>query len=128
MGVRGLVRELCIHLGLLQSGDSRDIIVDILHLFIRTRKEYQSLEVVSEVIKVLKSNKRDLKGIADSNVRRQLSRLVKIGILERTHRRYYLPRNLNLCQVFDQKVQPNFFVPLIYKIQGVLKQLDSDTK
>ena len=36
---RELVRKLCLSIGLLQPGDSRDIIVDILHVLIKAKRQ-----------------------------------------------------------------------------------------
>ena len=41
---RELVRKLCLSLGLLQPGDSRDIIVDILHTLLSAKKKKQELK------------------------------------------------------------------------------------
>ena len=36
---RELVRKLCLSIGLLQPGDSRDVIVDILHVLLKSKKQ-----------------------------------------------------------------------------------------
>ena len=40
---RDLIRKLCLSLGLLQPGDSRDIIVDILSVILKAKKELPDL-------------------------------------------------------------------------------------
>jgi len=42
---RELVRKLCLSVGLLQPGDSRDIIVDILYVLLKSQIPLTSLEV-----------------------------------------------------------------------------------
>ena len=49
---RELVKKICLSLGLLQPGDSRDVIVDILMILIESSKEKKSLnsdEIKSKV-------------------------------------------------------------------------------
>ena len=36
---RDLVRKLCLSVGLLQPGDSRDVIVDVLYTLLKSKKE-----------------------------------------------------------------------------------------
>ena len=42
---RVLVKRLCLSLGLLQPGDSRDVIVDVFHVLFKSRKKKQLLSV-----------------------------------------------------------------------------------
>ena len=35
---RALVKKICLSLGLLQEGDSRDVIVDVLYVILRNKK------------------------------------------------------------------------------------------
>ena len=46
---RALVRKLCLSMGLLQPGDSRDVIVDILHVLLKKGKEIDS-EAIREAV------------------------------------------------------------------------------
>lgn len=75
-----LIRKFCISLGLLQPGDSRDVIVDILNLLISAKKEkkiFSSKEIEDEIKK-----KKSL-GVAPSNIRRQVLRLEKAGLIDK---------------------------------------------
>ena len=54
---RDLVRKLCLSLSLLQPGDSRDVIVDILHVLLKAKKELSSEEIGKLVIDERKKNK-----------------------------------------------------------------------
>ena len=56
---RELVRKVCLSLGLLQPGDSRDVIVDVFCVLLHNRKQKMDMtseEVVSEVINYRKKN------------------------------------------------------------------------
>ena len=83
---RELVRKLCLSVGLLQPGDSRDIIVDILHVLVkakRLKKELSSDEIEKQVIEARKKQKLALHGIASSNIRRQIKRLRDLFLVEK---------------------------------------------
>ncbi|MCH8329228.1 MAG: hypothetical protein IIB81_02450 [Nanoarchaeota archaeon] len=70
---RELVRKLCLSIGLLQPGDSRDVIVDILHVLLKSKKQQKALsstEIEKDVIDARKKQKLALHGIASSNIRR----------------------------------------------------------
>jgi len=74
---RELVRKVCLSLGLLQPGDSRDIIVDILLVLEESRKSkirLSSFEIRDKVQSSRKESFQDEKGLAESNIRRQLKR------------------------------------------------------
>src|SRR3989344_2888489 len=72
---RDIIRKLCLSIGLLQPGDSRDVIVDVLQLLLETDKELSSENIVEGVINLRKNAKLPLQGIASSNIRRQIKRL-----------------------------------------------------
>ncbi|MEK6907222.1 MAG: hypothetical protein AABW45_01725, partial [Nanoarchaeota archaeon] len=72
---RELVKKLCLSLGLLQPGDSRDVIVDVLLVLINSKEPLSSEKINDLVIELRKKENLPLKGIAGSNIRRQLKRL-----------------------------------------------------
>src|SRR3989344_6184506 len=72
---REIIKKLCLSIGLLQPGDSRDVVVDIFHVLIDSKNELNSDEIQERVIEYRKKNKLVLNGIAQSNIRRQLRRL-----------------------------------------------------
>ena len=83
---RQLLKKLCLSLGLLQPGDSRDVIVDVLSVLVKAKKEQKSLtsdEICSSVIEERKKLKLAMLGIAASNIRRQLKRLKDLLIVEK---------------------------------------------
>ena len=82
---RELAKKLCLSLGLLQPGDSRDVIVDVLVVLLSARDEKKFLTsegVVEKVIAYRKKENLALKGVASSNIRRQLKRLKDIFLVE----------------------------------------------
>src|SRR3989344_6424413 len=75
---RELMRKICLSVGLLQPGDSRDIVVDVLHALHNAAKEKKLLnseDIKKHAIELRKKASLPLKGIASSNIRRQLKRL-----------------------------------------------------
>src|SRR3989344_8868920 len=75
---RELIRRLCLSIGLLQTGDSRDIVVDILQALLDARRGKEMLDaeqIREKAIALRTAAGLPLQGIASSNVRRQLKRL-----------------------------------------------------
>ena len=125
---RELVRKVCLSLGLLQPGDSRDIIVDILLILDEARKQktrLSSFEIRDKVDASRKQNSLELKGLAESNIRRQLKRLRDAMIAEKLENKYSLAEFLPLSEIFTAKVE-KFLVPqIIERIKEYLVKLDS---
>jgi len=74
---RELVRKICLSLGLLQLGDSRDIIVDILMVLINAnekKEKLSSVEIRKRTEQLRKKYSLETRGLAESNIRRQLKR------------------------------------------------------
>ena len=124
---RELVRKVCLSLGLLQPGDGRDVIVDILLVLLETNKDKRALtsdEVKEKVIASRKSSKCDEKGIADSNIRRQLKRLRDLMLIEKIDNKYRMSEFETLGNVFEEKIT-NFYVPsIISRIKEYLQELE----
>ena len=102
---RELIRKVCLSIGLLQPGDSRDIIVDILQVLLdakKARKSMNSEEIKDKVIKLRKSQKLPLKGVASSNVRRQLKRLRDIFLIEKIQNDYRITEFEDLNVIFEK--------------------------
>ena len=105
MSKRELVRKLCLSVGLLQPGDSRDVVVDILHVLLTNKKEMSSGEIKKKTVISRKKNKLPLKGIADSNVRRQLKRLRALFLVEKVKNNYRIYEQDELCNIFEEKIE-----------------------
>lgn len=101
---RPLIKKLCLSIGLLQPGDSRDVIVDILYTIL-TNPELNSKEIEEKVVESRKKNKLPLLGIASSNIRRQLKRLKNIYLIERVGNAYRLHENSDLPEIFSEKIE-----------------------
>ena len=123
---RELVKKICLSLGLLQPGDSRDIIVDILLVLLdacKEKKELSSEEVKAKVEEIRKKHSLDMKGLADSNIRRQLKRLRDLMLIDKQQNLYKMSEFETLDRIFEQKIE-NFIVPqIIERIKEYLNAL-----
>src|SRR3989344_5807952 len=124
---RELVKKICLSLGLLQPGDSRDIIVDILLVLLdacKEKKELSSEEVKAKVEEIRKKHSLDMKGLADSNIRRQLKRLRDLMLIDKQQNLYKMSEFETLDRIFEQKIE-NFIVPqTIERIREYLAELE----
>lgn len=105
MPKRELVRKLCLSVGLLQPGDSRDVVVDILHVLLSNQKEMSSEEIKKLTISFRKKSKLPLQGVADSNIRRQLKRLRSLFLVEKIKNTYRIHEMDNLANIFEEKIE-----------------------
>ena len=105
---RDTLKKICLSLGLLQPGDSRDVIVDILMVLERAKKqkkEMSAVEIKEELLEIRTSNGLSLNGTADSNIRRQLKRLRDIFLVEKIKNNYRILEFMSLSQIFEEKIK-----------------------
>jgi predicted transcriptional regulator len=124
---RELAKKVCLSLGLLQPADSRDIVVDILLALLeasKNKKELNSDEIKQQVIKLRQEASLELKGIAESNIRRQLKKLRDLFIVEKQNNLYKITEFLSLKEIFEKKIQ-NFYIPEITeRIKDYLEEIE----
>ena len=124
---RELVRKLCLSLGLLQPGDSRDIVVDILLSLINASKKNNSLtleQIKQQTQKLREKYNLEVKGLADSNIRRQLKKLRNILIVEKFKNSYRISEFSTLERVFSEKIEKFYLSTIIERIKEYLNQLE----
>ncbi len=110
---REIVKKVCLSLGLLQPGDSRDVIVDILMALDSARaerKEMTSFDIIDKVRELRKEHSLEEKGLAESNVRRQLKRLRDVLIIDKKNNLYRLSEFEPLSEIFEKKIE-GFLIP-----------------
>ncbi len=107
-----LLRKFCISIGLLQPGDSRDVIVDLLALFIKARKVKRILPIEELYRYVLDFKK---PGVSQSNIRRHLLRLKELDFIEKTRKGYRLREWLNLTELLNDFIK--------YKVMPTMKRI-----
>lgn len=126
LGERELVRKLCLSIGLLQPGDSRDIIVDILHVFLKAKKEKKELsseEIEDLVIAERKKNNFPLNGIASSNIRRQIKRLRDIFLVEKVRNSYRVAEFEDLDVIFEEKIRKFYLESIVSRVKEYFESL-----
>ena len=112
MSKRDVVKKLCLSIGLLQPGDSRDIIVDIFHVLLDAKTELNSEDLQKAVVESRKTNNLALQGIAHSNIRRQVRRLRELFLVEKKGNTYRIAENETLHNLFEEKLK-KFYIPTI---------------
>ncbi len=125
---RELVKKICLSFGLLQPGDSRDIIIDILLVLLHARKQKKELnleEIKEQAIEHRKESNLELKGIANSNIRRQLKKLRDIFIVEKKANNYRITEFEDLKKIFEEKIERFYVVSIMDRIKEYLDELNN---
>lgn len=112
---RALVKKICLSLGLLQPGDSRDVIVDILEVLANASREKKALgidAIQQEAIERRRKQQLPILGITRSNIGRQLRRLKELFFVEKITNTYRITEFASLQELFTEKIQ-NFLLPSV---------------
>lgn len=118
MSKRELVRKLCLSVGLLQPGDSRDIVVDIFTVMLQNKKKaMSSVEIRDLAVKFRKKSNLSLVGVADSNVRRQLKRLRDIFLVEKVKNNYRITEFDDLHNIFEEKIEKYYLKNIVDRVK-----------
>ncbi len=123
---RELVKKVCLSLGLLQPGDSRDVMVDILLILEESRQTkgwLSSFEVRDKVEKVRAENSLEGRGLAESNIRRQLKRLRDIMLVDKQENKYRMSEFAPLYELFEAKIEKFLIPQTIERIKEYLGKL-----
>lgn len=121
---RELVKKLCLSLGLLQPGDSRDVIVDVFDVLLRSREGVTAEHLESRVKEFRKIAKLPLKGIAPSNIRRQVKRLRDLYLVEKTGNLYRIAEGASLAELFEEKIEKFYLKTILERIKEYLRLMD----
>jgi hypothetical protein len=124
---RELVKKMCLSLGLLQPGDSRDVVVDVLYVLLKNKKrkrEMNCAEIEKRVMQCRKLHKLPMIGIASSNIRRQLKRLRQLFLIEKVRNNYRTTEFANLLDVFEEKVERFLLQSALQRVKEYLKRVD----
>jgi hypothetical protein len=123
---RDLVRKLCLSIGLLQPGDSRDVIVDILYVLLKAKKQKKLLaseEIEKRVINSRKKQKLALHGIASSNIRRQIKRLRNLFLVEKVKNQYRIAEFEDLNIIFEEKIEKFYLKSIVDRVKEYFEGL-----
>jgi len=131
MNDRDLVRKFCLSLGLLQPGDSRDVVVDILHVLLKAKQEQEELhseEIKNKVMDFRKNSSLPMLGIASSNIRRQLKRLKDLHLIETNANLYRITEWSSMNEIFEEKIQNFLLKSVLSRVQDYVKKIDEEFK
>lgn len=125
---RELVRKLCLTLGLLNPGDSRDVIVDVLYVLLQAKKSQKLLsneEIRERVIEFRKDEGLDEQGCAASNLRRQVRRLRQVFLIEKIKTDYRVSEFMPLSETFSEKVEQYLIPNILSRVNEYLDAVDA---
>ncbi|MEK6863072.1 MAG: hypothetical protein AABW53_00020 [Nanoarchaeota archaeon] len=131
MNDRELVRKFCLSMGLLQPGDSRDVVVDVFHVLLKAkqnREELHSEEIKNNVMGLRKSNGLPMLGIASSNIRRQLKRLKDLHLIETNANLYRITEFNSLSEIFEEKIESFILTSVVSRVKDYLQKMDEEFK
>lgn len=117
-----LIKKFCISVGLLQPGDSRDIIINLLDLFLRMNKEKKLLKP-AEIYKNLSNLNKE--GNTPPNIRRHLKRLKVVNIIEKYDNAYRIKEWLSLRELVRNHIKNNIIFPILDRIEEYAGLIDS---
>ena len=120
---REVFKKICLSLGLLQPGDSRDVIVDVFQVIV-DNKEISSEDIVDKVVKNRKKYKLEQLGIAPSNIRRQVKRLKDLFLIEKSGNVYRVTEGVPLVEVFEEKVEKFLLRSILDRVKEYLRVLE----
>jgi hypothetical protein len=121
---RELVRKVCLSMGLLQPGDSRDVVVDVLQVMLEAKEELSSTDVEKLTINNRKKNSLTMLGIAPSNIRRQLLRLRDVFMVEKVKNSYRIKENSTLIGLFEENVEEYYLSSILNRVKDYLREAD----
>jgi hypothetical protein len=121
---RELIKKICLSLGLLQPGDSRDVIVDILEVILKHPKGLHIKRIEELVIKNRKKAKLEILGVAQSNITRQLRRLKELYIVEHYLDTYRLSERATILEIFEEKIVKYHVESTIERIKEYLRLIE----
>jgi len=125
-GKRELLKKACLSLGLLQPGDSRDVVVDVLYILLEAKKALNSEDIVKGVLELRKNEKLPETGTAPSNIRRQMRRLREMMLVEKDKNSYRITEGMKLTEIFDEKIQGIMLKAISSRIREYLERIDKE--
>jgi len=128
---RELVRKLCLSVGLLQPGDSRDVVVDVLHVLLEAKKrkeELSSEDIQSKVVSEREKAGVPILGVAGSNIRRQLKRLKDLHLVESNANVYRINEFGEMSEIFQEKVESFLLKSVLGRVKEYMAKVDEEFK
>ena len=126
---RDLVKKVCLSIGLLQPGDSRDVIVDILHILLeqkQSKKQVSAEEIRDLVIKNRIKHGLDQKGVTHSNIRRQIKRLKDMLIVDNINNMYRISEYDKMTEIFNDRIKQYLLNSILTRLDQYANRLDQE--
>lgn len=105
---RELYKKLCLSIGLLQPGDSRDVMVDVLQVLhdASIKKVWLDAEEIKDLVIMQREKlKLPIHGVASSNIRRQIKRLKDIYLVESSQNKYRITEFEKLSVLYEKRIE-----------------------
>jgi hypothetical protein len=118
-GDKECIRKFLLSLGLLQPGESRDIIVDIFEIFLNSRKKNTAVEVDFFVDEL-----EGKPGASAPNIARQIKRLKDMKLVEKTHKGYRITEFGKLDNIVSNYIIPFVINQSAERLKEYAKELD----
>ncbi len=122
---RDLIKKLCLSLGLLQPGDSRDVIVDVFQVLIDAKAPLTADDIVDLVMKNRARYRLVQAGVAGSNIRRQVRRLKDLFFIEKVQNAYRVAENASLVDIFEEKIEKYYLRTIVDRVKEYLEAVKS---
>ena len=120
---RELIRKLCLSVGLLQPGDSRDVIVDIFQVLLDKKEPIDAEKIIAATIKARQGAKLPALGITPSNVRRQLKRLKDLFLIEKITEGYRITEQEELKKIFTERIENFYLKSIVERVKEYFEAL-----
>lgn len=119
---RELSKKIVLSLGLLQPGDSRDVIVDVLHVLLAANQPLTSKEIEHAVIDAREQADVAMLGVAPSNIRRQVLRLRDLFLVEKVKNTYRIRENQQLTNLFEEHIEAYYLSNIVDRVKDYLSE------
>jgi hypothetical protein len=116
---RELVKKFLLSVGMLNPGESRDIVVDITAALLLAKKERKVMEI-EDFLQQLK----DKPGASAPNVRRQLRRLKDLKLVEKLPEGYRITEFGAIKPLIDSYVSEFMIRPTLERVKQYAEKLD----
>lgn len=127
MSGRDLVRKLCLSTGLLQPGDSRDVVVDVFQVLLEhPNEQFTSTEIEKMTIENRKKHSLPSLGVAPSNIRRQILRLRDMFFVEKVGNYYRINEGALLSDIFSEKLETYFLNSILSRVREYVDAVDEE--
>ncbi|MBW3018691.1 hypothetical protein KY329_00705 [Candidatus Woesearchaeota archaeon] len=123
---RELVKKLCLSMGLLQPGDGRDVVVDVLHTFLKEKEKISAKDIELTVKKTRDEAGLPLKGITGSNIRRQIKRLRDLYLVEKIGTSYRIAEGEALPELFSAKIEKFYLSSIVSRVSEYLEAVEKE--